>query len=129
MKVYFIAGLVMPTCYATAKLSMLYLLYTIFSFRNFQKVVMFLAGVVVCWWLAAVLLDTFICFPINARWDPSVKGTCSNQVIRVEYFATPIPWIITDFAILVAPLPSLWVMKVSRARQVGLIALFGFGIA
>ncbi|KAF2123088.1 hypothetical protein BDV96DRAFT_639635 [Lophiotrema nucula] len=129
MKMYFIAGVVMPTCYATAKLSMLWLLYTTFSFRNFRKIVRFLGIVVMFYWIAAVVLDTFICYPINARWNSKVKGTCSNKVIQVEYFATPIPWIITDFAILIAPLPSLWVMKVSRARQIGLITLFGFGIA
>ncbi|KAF1995548.1 hypothetical protein P154DRAFT_474170 [Amniculicola lignicola CBS 123094] len=128
MKSYFVAGLIMPTCYATAKLSMLWLLHTLFAFRNFQKVIRFLAIIVGLWWLATVLLDTFICFPINARWDPTVKGTCNNKVIQVEYFATPIPWIITDFAILVAPLPILWAMNVSRARQIGLVLLFGIGI-
>ncbi|KAF2262953.1 hypothetical protein CC78DRAFT_437623, partial [Lojkania enalia] len=129
MKSYFVAGLVMPTCYATAKLSILWLLHIIFPFRNFRKVVRILAAVVVCWWVATILLDTFICYPINARWNRNVRGTCSNKVIQVEYFATPIPWIITDFAILITPLPLLWTMKVSRARQIGLIALFGFGVA
>ncbi|KAF2733887.1 hypothetical protein EJ04DRAFT_258309 [Polyplosphaeria fusca] len=129
MKMYFAAGLVMPTCYALAKLSILWLLYTIFTFRNFRKVLRLLAIVVVCWWLTAILLDTFICYPIHFRWDFHAKGSCSNKVIQVEFFATPIPWIITDFAILIAPLPSLWTMKTSRARQIGLGALFGFGIA
>jgi hypothetical protein len=129
MKLYFAAGLVMPTCYALAKLSILWMLHTLFTFRSFQKVIRLLALVVVCWWLAAILLDTFICYPIHARWNAEVKGNCSNKVIQIEYFATPIPWIITDFAILIAPLPSLWTMKVSRARQVSLVALFGFGIA
>lgn len=129
-KSYFVAGLVMPSCYAMAKLSMLWFLHDIFSYPNFQKVVRILAIVVGCWWVATMLLDTFICYPINARWNPNAKGgSCSHETIQVEYFATPIPWIITDFAILVAPLPVLWKMKISRARQVALFVLFSIGIA
>ena len=107
---------------------MLFLLHNIFAFTKFQRVVRALAIVVVCWWVAATLLDTFICWPIDSRWDRTVKGTCSNKAVQVEYFATPIPWIITDFAILVAPLPVLWGMKIPRTRQIALIVLFGFGI-
>ncbi|KAF2475208.1 uncharacterized protein BDR25DRAFT_382062 [Lindgomyces ingoldianus] len=119
----------MPTCYATAKLSILWLLNNSISLKSFRKVVRALTIIVLCWWVSTILLDTFICFPINSRWNPNVKGTCNNKVVQVEYFATPIPWIITDFAILIVPLPVLWSMKLSRARQIGLVALFGVGIA
>lgn len=127
-KSYFVAGLVMPSCYATAKLSMLWFLNDIFSYPKFQRVVRILAVVVGCWWIATMFLNTFICFPIQARWNPTVGGNCSHKVIQVEFFATPIPWIITDFAILIAPLPVLWRMKISRARQVALLLLFSIGI-
>ncbi|KAF2180971.1 hypothetical protein K469DRAFT_671979 [Zopfia rhizophila CBS 207.26] len=128
MKSYFAAGLVMPTCYATAKLSILALLYRMFALSKFRTVVRILTAVVLCWWVSTVLLDTFICYPINARWDSSIKGNCSNKVIQVEYFATPIPWIITDFGILIAPMPVLGSMKLSRAKKVAIFAMFGFGV-
>jgi len=121
----------MPTCYATAKLSLLSLLHSIFANIAFRKVVRIFAVVIICWWLCTVLLDIFICYPVSTRWSVTDQGSCSHKVARVQYLGTPIPWIVTDFAILIAPLPLLWKSantRKSRARQVGVLALFGVGI-
>ncbi|KAL5418904.1 hypothetical protein PMIN03_000747 [Paraphaeosphaeria minitans] len=127
LKFYFAAALLMPTCFATAKLSLLWLLHKIFAHTWFRNVVRVLVGVVVAWWVASIVQEVRICYPVETRWDGACKGKHSLRT----YLILPIPWIATDWLILLTPLPVLWKSidaRRSRAAQVGLATLFGLGI-
>ena len=63
-------------------------------------------SIVGAWWISITLAAAFICSPIKSAWDPDVQGKCGNQYV-LDIIA-PIPWILTDFAILLAPLPIVW---------------------
>ena len=82
-------------------------------------------GIVVAWWLATSLAGLFICWPINSGWNPEVPGHCGNQVMLL--LATPIPWIITDFAVLIAPIPLLGTLHLPTAQKLGVMCIFSIG--
>ncbi|KAF2437552.1 hypothetical protein P171DRAFT_526782 [Karstenula rhodostoma CBS 690.94] len=127
LKFYFSAALLIPTCFATAKLSLLWLLHRIFANSWFRNVVRVLAGIIIAWWVASIVQEVRICYPVQTRWE----GTCKGKHSLGSFLILPIPWIVTDWLILLTPLPVLWNSidaRRSRATQVGLLTLFGLGI-
>ncbi|KAI0127247.1 hypothetical protein BJ170DRAFT_722288 [Xylariales sp. AK1849] len=77
------------------------------------------------WLTAQVLLAALPCVPVEAFWDKTIKGTCLD--------ATPGRWmssvgnIVTDFIILLFPLPVIWRLRIPRGQKFALGAVFGLG--
>ena len=104
------------------KLSVLILLHRIFITRKFQIVARILAAIVVAWYLSSVLGYAFMCSPIRANWDTEKHARCGNEAIFTVI--NPIPWVITDFAILLAPIPLVKKLQLPRTKKIELCALF-----
>ena len=119
------ATVVQPSSLALAKLSLLYLLNKIFQVTRFRIAIWVLMAIVVAWWLSGVLAGLFICWPINSQWNPNVKGHCGNQEILLV--ATPIPWVVTDFAILVAPMFVISTLHLPLQKKLAVMGMFGIG--
>lgn len=66
-----------------------------------------------------------VCLPVRANWEPEIPHHCVNQ--RALNLSEPIPWILTDFAILFAPMPMIKGLQLSSAKKAGIIALFMTG--
>lgn len=81
--------------------------------------------IVTAWWIAVFFGDAFICFPVNSVWNPDVPGHCGSEY--VFNVAVPIPWIVTDFAILLVPLPMVRNLHIATRQKVALAGLFLVG--
>ena len=82
----------------------------------------FLGAVVVAWGITSVFGYAFICLPVDSTWEPEKPHHCAR--VKILDQVLPVPWILTDFAILVSPLPVLNNLQMSPWRKVGLSALF-----
>jgi hypothetical protein len=66
------------------------------------------------------------CTPVRASWDPNVKGKCVSYIW--------IPWVIgifnvvSDFYILLLPMPVLFAMHMATMRRIRLVSIFGLGL-
>jgi hypothetical protein len=125
-QVFYASSFLQTTALALSKLSLLIMLYRIFEIvRGFQITCWILGGVVTAWWAAAFFAGAFICYPAASIWEPNTKGTCGNmELLNV---VTPIPWVLTDFAILIAPLPVIRKLQIDRARKRRVYAAFLLG--
>lgn len=47
---------------------------------------------------------------------------CENE--KMLNLIDPIPWILTDFAILIAPIPMIGSLQLSWHKKIGIIAVF-----
>ena len=63
-----------------------------------------------------------MCSPIRANWHPEIPAKCGNEAIF--NVIVPIPWVLTDFAILVAPIPVVKKLQLPRMEKIGICALF-----
>lgn len=72
-----------------------------------------------------MLGGSLICQPVKSYWDPNTPGHCGNSYIFD--LILPLPWIVTDFAILVAPLPVIRKLHTPTRQKVMLSALFLVG--
>lgn len=63
--------------------------------------------------------------PVRLNWDPTAKGVCGNLDVLEKTAA--IPWIVTDFAILVYPLPVIKDLQLTKKKRIGLYLIFSLG--
>ena len=74
---------------------------------------------------AQSLVEIFECSPIDSLWNPQVKGKCIN--LSAELIASSVLNVVTDFLLLVLPLPILWRLQISMERKLELIGIFLLG--
>ncbi|KAL8786446.1 MAG: hypothetical protein Q9213_002762 [Squamulea squamosa] len=110
-----------PCLLASAKISILILLHRIFITPAFRIAAIVLMFIITAWFIALTLASALICSPIETAWNPNVQGKCGNQYI-MDIIA-PIPWILTDFIILLAPLPIVLKLQMPRRQKAGLVGL------
>ncbi|KAL8965316.1 MAG: hypothetical protein Q9197_006570 [Variospora fuerteventurae] len=115
-----------------AKFSLLAFLYRIFNVNlGFRIASWTLAAVLGIWTSVTLLLCLFACKPIGASWDINLyfePGTRCN--IRVPNVTTIHGFcnVITDFALLLLPVPMVWNLHVGAKKKFGLAAVFATGV-
>lgn len=68
------------------------------------------------------LANALICVPAGLPWSRGAPSYSGRK--RFLGVVGPIPWVLTDFAILIAPLPMIKQLHLSKSRRIGLAALF-----
>ncbi|TGJ84510.1 hypothetical protein E0Z10_g4226 [Xylaria hypoxylon] len=79
----------------------------------------------VAYYIAAIVVESIRCAPRELIWDPTVKGTCLD---RKALEAISSINVVSDIAMLVAPLFAIWRLKLSTAKKVGVALLFTVGL-
>ena len=101
------------------------LFYRIFITPTFRLAIKIIGAIMVLWWVGTILADCLICIPIEYNWNPTISAHCGfKQLLAI---IPPIPWIVTDFAILLMPLPMVWNLHLPQLQRVGLARLFMHG--
>ncbi len=72
-----------------------------------------------------IFVVAFQCHPIELNWDKSIQGTCINQWVFFVIGSTPN--VITDFAILIIPLPAVWALNMRTAQRLSIMGIFLLG--
>ncbi|KAL8677795.1 MAG: hypothetical protein Q9186_005802 [Xanthomendoza sp. 1 TL-2023] len=116
---------------ALAKISLLLFLYRIFQVDKRFRIASWIVGVVlVIWSTVTLFLTIFACRPVKASWnlklmkDPKTK--CHPKAwdtSNIYGFCN----IITDFALIVMPLPLVWRMQMNRKKKFGIAVVFASG--
>lgn len=82
---------------------------------------------ILAWGILASIVTWALCTPIPYGWDTSIDGGhCVNR--DAANLVVGIIDVLTDTYILILPLPMLWKLQVSRARQVSLFIIFNIAI-
>ncbi|KAI4196374.1 MAG: hypothetical protein LQ346_003233 [Caloplaca aetnensis] len=114
------------TSLSFTKISILLLYRRIFPNRNFHAVLWAVGGFVTAYTVANVLYIIFGCHPIQAVFNPLTKGKCINGEAAILAVATMT--IVTDFIILLLPLPLVWKLHLPKIRKFQLTLIFLLGI-
>ena len=101
------------------------LLHRIFAVTRFRLVTWALGVITILWGVACILVGTLNCLPIESLWNPNIPGHCGDQ-LKIQ-IAEPIPWIVTDFAVLIAPLPMIKNLHLPLGQKWGLAGVFLMG--
>ncbi|RDW56693.1 hypothetical protein BP6252_14045 [Coleophoma cylindrospora] len=118
--------LIYGTVQALAKVSYLFFYLRIFVNKGFIKAVKIVAAIVVAWWTANVLQVFLICTPFKLNYDVTVTGTCGNR--PAAYTAIGAINLITDVAILLLPIPTVWKLQMPVSSKIGICGIFTIGL-
>lgn len=119
-----------PTAFLT-KVSLLWILARVFS--PYKKAVWFIYiffGLMLGYYVPAVIVKVRICSPIEKFWDHSTPGTCLDEAAII--LADAVISVISDLIILLLPLPltlSLQMPMKKRIRVVGILCAGGLAVA
>lgn len=114
------------TAQSLAKFSYLFFYLRIFINKGFIFAVEIMIGIVIAWWTANVLQVFLICRPFNMNWNVNVEGVCGDR--PAAYTAFGAINLITDVAILLLPIPTVWKLKMPVSSKVGICAIFAIGL-
>lgn len=111
---------------ALTKISILVFYYRLSVSGTFRQVVMALIVTNVALTMSIFFADFFQCSPINYIWDKSIEG---GKCINTEAFfiSSAALNIVSDFAVLLLPIPMVWKLKINMKKKIVLILLFSLG--
>ncbi|KAJ6043681.1 uncharacterized protein N7446_001877 [Penicillium canescens] len=108
------------------KYSILLFFWRIFSSSSMRIPIYILASVITAWGLGVILTTVFQCVPIQGLWDYSIKSHCGVD-INSFFIGNAVPNIITDFALLILPLPYVWRIQRNTVAKIALTCAFAMG--
>jgi hypothetical protein len=84
-------------------------------------------GLTACsiFYIVTFFIDVFRCKPVEAAWNPTVNGTCLSYAAFP--WATGVFHVVSDFYILMLPLPVIFKMHMPLARRLRVVSIFGLG--
>jgi hypothetical protein len=114
------------------KLALLLLYLRIFAGRKIRIATWIVIGVVIAHFLVInILFWVTLCQPFAYKWDKSIPGGhCVDYTAAYRYVS--IPNLVTDLALLVLPISTLWKLKMGKSRKVGILMTFlagGLGVS
>ncbi|OHF03866.1 hypothetical protein CORC01_00728 [Colletotrichum orchidophilum] len=107
------------------KMTFLFQYYRVLAVQKMKKV--FLAAMVIvgAWSISQILVEIFICTPIAAGWDKSIKGSCIPNY--PQWYINAAGNIITDIIVFVLPLPVINRLNLARGQKYVLLGIFCLG--
>ncbi|CAG8974076.1 hypothetical protein HYALB_00011875 [Hymenoscyphus albidus] len=108
------------------KICVLVLYHRIFDMRRIRWSCYVLSVIMIANFFTGGMVGMFACRPLSYLWDHSIPG---GKCINVNMFFLWIgsPNIITDFAVLILPLPIIWYFKSTKSQKFGLLLTFSTG--
>ncbi|KAG5806877.1 hypothetical protein H9Q74_009912 [Fusarium xylarioides] len=108
------------------KLTFLIHYYRIMSVSNMRWLYLGALGFIILWGTSQTIGVFFFCTPLQSFWDSDVKGHCLLSQPTV-WLVSGIVHIITDFAIIIMPLPIVWKLELPLPQKLYLTGIFGLG--
>jgi hypothetical protein len=108
-----------------SKLAILSIYQHVFTDPVYRKACWCLAWILTANDIAALVATCFCCTPLHYFWDRLGTGTCIDILLftRLESVTN----IVSDVAMLLLPLPTIWKLQISRSLKIGLLCTFAMG--
>lgn len=107
------------------KFSILLFYQRIFPTPNFVITLWIIGTITLTWTIAGGLSFVFQCSPVSKTWNPNLNGKCVD-IIKL-FVGNAIPNIVTDFAIIIAPIPMIFKLRIAYAQKIALCVVFLMG--
>ncbi|KAL9060209.1 MAG: hypothetical protein Q9162_000823 [Coniocarpon cinnabarinum] len=111
-----------PISLSLTKMSICYLLSTIFPMRPFRIACLCLGILSGCWAIITILVGYLACNPLAYNWDPHIKGHCGNLVAAWTFIG--VMDVVIDASIFVLPFPMLMKLKMRTGRKLAVSSVF-----
>ncbi|KAE8139848.1 hypothetical protein BDV38DRAFT_269618 [Aspergillus pseudotamarii] len=114
-----------PAAYLT-KLCLLWIMTRVFHpFRKAVILIYIFLGLMLAYYVPALIVKICICSPISKFWAPATPGTCLNQ--SKITLADAVISVVSDLIILIIPMTLVSTLHLPTRKKVRVIALLGAG--
>jgi hypothetical protein len=114
-----------PTAFLT-KVCLLWIMARVFSpFRKYVIFIRVFTGLMLAYYIPAVIVKIRICSPISRFWDKTIDGTCLDQTAII--LADAVVSSVSDLIILILPLPLTWSLQMTTKRKMRVMGILGAG--
>lgn len=110
---------------AAVKISTLLLFARIFPDPKFKRFLWAIGIFVSTCTAINLLVDLFQCKPVQGAWNSSLDADCIQ--IKSVAMVMGAMNVLTDFALLFAPIPQLWNLHLRKDTKIELIGIFSIG--
>ena len=122
-KCIMISEVLHPAAVAFPKLLVVLLYLHILTNKYERMAAKVLIALIFATWLGYTIAVMFQCMPFAFNWDKTIaNGRCFD--VQAYANSSSVPNIFTDLAVLVLPLRTVWGLKISIGRRVGLLFIF-----
>lgn len=131
-QVQFAAQMIYTILLMTIKISILMTYVRIFGSSSKIGALLIYMGIAIItiFYLTCLLLSLLWCRPMAKAWYPILEGSCHPYDVHLVLgTASGVFNILTDFFILVLPIPFVCRLKMSFERKVRLLAVFSLGLS
>ncbi|KAI4633625.1 uncharacterized protein J4E92_004445 [Alternaria infectoria] len=112
-----------PAAVAFPKLTVVLLYLHILTNKYERLAAKTLVVLILSTWISFTVAVGFQCMPFRFNWDKNIpNGRCFN--VQVFANSSSVPNIATDLAVLILPLRTVWCLKISVGRRIGLLLIF-----
>lgn len=118
--------IVYSCCVSTVKMSMLAFYLRVFVNKGLRRATVAAMVFTMTWSIANIIQVFLICRPFARSYDPSVPGTCGDQI--ASFIAIGSFNVVTDCIILSLPLTTIWNLKMKTPAKLGLTGVFLVGL-
>ncbi|QMW48413.1 hypothetical protein COH20_007646 [Aspergillus flavus] len=126
-RMYWIAQEFWPASQVCIKLSIIMLLRRLLgSVKRMLPLTLFLAVFILAWGLAALVANTFQCWPPQYFWNQETGGHCISGE-RALFMATGAVSFVQDVVLLAIPFAIVWQLQMEPRMKALLTILFGIG--
>lgn len=111
---------------ALTKLSILFFYYRLSVSGGFRVSVNVLIVINIALTVSIFFADLFQCTPVAFVWDSTIPGgKCMNT--KAFFIGSAVLNIVSDFAVLLLPIPMVMGLKINTRKKIALISLFSLG--
>lgn len=114
---------------ALVKTSLMVLYYRLFGTVKSFRIAIYLTGVIVWAWGFSIVLESFLlCQPVEFNYNPMRPGggSCGNR--NAAFVVAGALNMVTDFMVMLLPVPYIWSLQLATGRKIGLIITFCLGL-
>ena len=126
LKAFYSSIIVYNVAACLTKISIILQYRRIFVNSSIQLATLVALYFLAAWTIALCFLLSLSCMPVAFFWDKSIEGRCLDAP-PIWYFLAAVN-LITDFAILVTPLPVLGSLRLPPRRKLLLMVVFLLGV-
>ncbi|KAJ6078798.1 hypothetical protein N7467_008551 [Penicillium canescens] len=128
-KVLLAAAVVYVPALAFAKMSLIFLYHRIINRKAaYSWALHLISAIVVGYSIAIIFALVFACNPVEKAWDSTITtGSCINR--SGLYIATAVTNIVTDFALIILPIPLVVSLQMPKVQKIYLVLIFVIGCA
>ncbi|KAJ5248567.1 hypothetical protein N7468_000018 [Penicillium chermesinum] len=107
------------------RLGIIFLYIELFRGNKFYWISMTVAGIVIAYWVASVLMVLLLCRPIASNWDIKIQGKCGD-VSETENISASFN-LVVDLIVVTLPMPMVFSLNMPKDKKISVVASFLLG--